>query len=154
MTERVIFVCTGNTCRSPMAEALLKAQLKDSLPGIEVISRGLNVFPGSSLSPETKEVLSDAGLLQYLGHNGVFRPTQLYDDDITDNTLILAMTGSHLSSIMRMFRHANVLTVKGYAGSYGDVPDPFGGTREVYDRCFLELSGLIRSIAGRLSHNI
>lgn len=135
----VLFVCTGNTCRSPMAEALLKARNNE---GIVVRSAGIFASNGQDASKYAKEVLKENNIEHH------HQSKQLSVDDIQWATHILTMTESHAAIIRDLYpEYKNkVSTLKGYVNSRGnnmDVLDPFGGQKEDYRHTFNELAELI-----------
>lgn len=136
--QKVIFVCTGNTCRSPMAEVLFKNLLSDS--SIQVLSRGLVVLFPEPSNPKAETVLKSHGLILE-NHTA----TQLIAEDIDDNTLVLAMTQAQKNNIIEDFGHPeNVFTLKDFAGEEGDVTDPYGGDLIDYESCFSQLARLVK----------
>lgn len=145
--ERVLFVCTGNTCRSPMAEALLKARAEGK---IEVKSAGLFAFPGSEASEGTKTVLKEKGI--ELEHK-----SQTLGQGLLDwATLILTMTQSHKDSILSHYPHAEakVFTIKEYTENdevNSDVIDPFGSSVEQYRETAKELERLVEKLIKKVS---
>lgn len=141
----IYFVCTGNTCRSPMAEAILRAK---QLEGINVRSAGVYAMDGGSISINAETLI--------LQHQLPYTPTsrQLNKQDIVWADLILTMTASHKHSLCEAFPEAEgkTFTLKEYVSPHGsmDVSDPFGGDLSVYEQTFLELQQLLSQLEKKL----
>ena len=125
---KIIFVCTGNTCRSPLAESYAK-----SLYNSKVFeSRGIMVV-SSDISEHSKNIIDKNGLPR------PSTPEQLRKEDI-DGNLLLTMTEPHKMYIEQSFPGVNVYTLSEYTtGESKDVSDPFGGTGEDYAAMFKEI---------------
>lgn len=142
--ERIIFVCTGNTCRSPMAETIFRSMARDS--DIEVMSRGIVVLFSEPSNPKADTVLKS--------HNLGLRDHKskgLKNSDIIKDTLILTMTERQKSNIIGNYDNAeDVFTIKEYVGESGDVEDPYGGTLIEYEESYGQLSLLIKKLVYKL----
>lgn len=140
---RVLLLCTGNTCRSPMAEALLRGLA----PDLEVRSAGVSALPDVEASPHARSVLADRGL-DLEEH----RARRLGDPELEWADVILAMTEAHRSAVLR--RHprfaGKVFTLRSYGGGVGDIADPYGGTREEYEQTARELEEALLDALARL----
>jgi protein arginine phosphatase len=136
--KRILFVCTGNTCRSPMAEAILKSKKID---GLEVRSAGIYAATGSEASAHAKKVLDQ----NQIEHNHLSNMLTLESVHWAD--LILTMTGSHKNAILQQYPEiaGKVFTLKEFTGEEYDmdVVDPFGGSVAIYQETYEELNKLI-----------
>ncbi|MEM1208033.1 MAG: low molecular weight protein arginine phosphatase [Planctomycetota bacterium] len=125
-------VCSGNTCRSPMAEAFMRQMLDEAggvhapgLEGVEVTSAG--VFAGAG-QPATEEasVAAAAYGAELNGH----RSTPLTREAVAEADLIYTMTDAHRNAVLAMAPEAKGKTQR--LDPRSDIADPFGGTQDVY----------------------
>jgi protein-tyrosine phosphatase len=134
----IVFVCTGNTCRSPIAEALCKKELAqrlgcpiEELPhrGYLVLSAGMAAAPGDMATPEAVEAARELGA-DLTGH--LSRP--LDPALVAQADYLLTMTRGHLALLAARHPEAGcrprLLSPEG-----DDVPDPIGGEQAVYQDC-------------------
>lgn len=125
----ILFVCTGNTCRSPMAEGYLRSK---KLDGITVISRGL-ASDGSPVSLNSKTAMAEVGI-DISGHIS----RQITDRDIKNADKIICLSPSHRAVLLSVGVPENKLFVLG-----NGISDPFGGDITVYRRCRDEIFAAI-----------
>lgn len=137
----IIYVCTGNTCRSPMAEGISRMLYGDS--GNIFKSRGLRVFVPSQASPNSISEMHERGI-DITGHVSA----QLTLDDIKNADLILAMTTEHKNAIIKACpeAHKKVFTLGEYSKAADEIPDPFGGDLEQYRICADTIEKCVRNI--------
>ncbi|MDK3257125.1 hypothetical protein [Blastococcus capsensis] len=93
-TARLLFVCTGNVCRSAAAERLLSAWTADSNERVEVRSAGTQARPGRPMHPRTERALARHGV-----EAGGFTSRRLSDADVDWADLVLTMTGEHRDEV-------------------------------------------------------
>ena len=145
---KVLFVCTGNTCRSPMAEALLKHKSH-----FEVKSAGVFAASGSPASPQSVEVLKEHNI--ECNHESA----PLNQELVEWADLILTMTHSHKELVVQTYPDASnkVYTLKEYVYSTDqdqneslDIQDPFGGSIERYKEAMKEIEDAIDQLIEKL----
>ncbi|MBC7959368.1 MAG: low molecular weight protein arginine phosphatase [Vallitaleaceae bacterium] len=149
--KKIIFVCTGNTCRSPMAEKLGQMMAQEKKLKVLILSRGLSVSIEESAHERAIFAMKTYGL-DLLTH----RSTQFKNSDCSGKPLILAMTFQHKKALQKRYpeMNDNIFTLKEYAGESGDVSDPFGRSQAVYDQCAQEMSALLVKIFDKLQEEL
>lgn len=141
--NRLIFVCTGNTCRSPMAASIFNKRRPAQAEEFEVDSRGLVVLFPEPYNPKMINVLKENGV-NILGSQA----RQLEEEDFGEDTLVLAMTGDQKQRILSDFENAqNVYTIGEFVGEDEDIPDPYGKTADEYAQCFINMSYFINRVS-------
>lgn len=147
---KILFVCTGNTCRSSMAEAIARQLLEDrsgEIKDIEFGSAGVAAYPGDRASQGALAAMAERNIA--LDRH---RASRLTPAEVDGATLILTMTLMHREYARSQFPAAagKIFTLAEYAGEHGDVPDPIGQPIDSYRQCALRLEYLISRVLDRL----
>jgi len=140
----LVFVCTGNTCRSPMAEALMRRRVAEALKcsqtdleehGVMIVSAGISAHAGGQASPESAQVVKERGL-DLSGHES----QPLGERLVRFADLVLTLTRGHREAIVARWPDS-AARVRLLCRDGADVADPIGGPIELYRRCADQIDG-------------
>jgi protein-tyrosine phosphatase len=138
----VLFVCSGNTCRSPMAQLLLRQKIEDAKLGalLRALSAGLCAREGDAMPAAAQAAMGKRGI----GAGGFC--ARMVDAGLVEEAdIIFTMTAAQLRALAASFPAARgkAFALGDFCGGGGEVPDPFGGGEKEYEACASQLEGLI-----------
>lgn len=141
----ILLVCTGNTCRSSMAEGIFNQILNENDDDdVHVTSAGISVYVSTPASEEAINVTKDMGV-DISDHMSA----QISEEMVQEADLVLVMTTGHKNILIDIFPEYSdkIFTLPEYAcGSEDDIADPFGMDYEAYRQCATEIKGAIEKV--------
>lgn len=141
--KRILFVCTGNTCRSPMAELMFNRLAREK--GINAVaqSAGLCTIEGLLINDNSEAALKEIGI-----ESDFFRSADIYDMDLSDFDLICGMTKEHTTELKTLDIDSEKICMLNEKN--GGIADPYGSSLEVYKSCRDEIYNSLQEIIERL----
>ena len=141
--KKIIFVSTNNTCRSFIAESVLRKYLKDAhRRDNQVESKGLVVLLPEKVHTKAADLVRKSGI-EIID----FKASQLTQEDVETSDLILTMNDKQKEKVLEDYHgYKEVATINEYANDEGAVIDPYGMDDEDYEHCFVQITQLIHKI--------
>jgi len=140
----ILFVCTGNTCRSPMAACMMKQLCQEAgLTDIHILSAGVDAWDGQPASHGAQHAMESRGL-SLAEHRSQTVTQQLLDE--TD--LVFCVSPRHGEALQYRFAHVSAMTCFSPA-----IADPFGGSDAVYEACAIAMETQLNVFVRQLKAN-
>ena len=139
MIRRILVVCVGNICRSPMAEALLRRELRGQ-DGFSVESAGLGALVGHPASEHSVALMDELGL-DISGH----RARQNHPDMVAESDLVLVMEAGHRRAIDDADPRARGKVHRLGEWQDVDIDDPYRKEREAYEDALRDIQAGVAS---------
>ena len=148
--KKIMFICTGNICRSAMADALMKKMAKDKNKEIDVYSCGIFAQDGDMPTYNAIEAMKEYNV-ELKNH----KATNIRNSKIEDMDIILCATVSHKNNVISMYPELTnkIYTIKEYAGfdkNDLDIPDPWGYDIETYRFCASTINKCLEKIIDKI----
>ncbi len=148
----LLFVCTANVCRSPMAEALFNALAEDARLPYEAASAGVAALVGEPIAPEAGAVLAEMGV-----HTNGHRARQADGTVLREADLVLGMTPRHVRALRSVpdGSPGRIHTLLGYVGDdpRQGIPDPYGLSITIYRASAQQLLRYVSLLVERLAED-
>lgn len=142
----IYLICTGNTCRSPMAEAIFRSK---NLENATIRSAGIHAADGFPIAPNALALIEEAGM----PYTATSKPVRQEDVEWAD--YIFTMTENHKQALLYSYpeAHTKIFTLKEFIDSSSnlDILDPFGGNLAIYRQTFEELTDVIDEVGRKLT---
>jgi ribosomal-protein-alanine N-acetyltransferase len=140
--KKIMFICSGNTCRSPLAEGLFKKYLQENkITDIAVGSAGVGAFPGDSVSINSILVAANRGV-----DISEHRARNINPEHLLTTDMFFCMSDSHKQVLSRHCDEEKIIVL--------NVPDPYGRPIEVYEECAKQLEGQFPQILEKIQKTI
>ena len=143
---KIIFVCTGNTCRSPMAEYIMRDYCKKKNLNIEIESRGLACSNGKVISDNSFSALKELGIDASAHRSQSFTLRDLFEAD-----LIITMTQGHKDALLYHFKAGDKVKTFDEMSGVGNVVDPYGLGLKEYVQCRNQIEKGVLEIVEKLT---
>lgn len=140
--NEIVFVCTGNTCRSPMAEALFRARGGPARTGLTPASAGLFAHEGLPASDYAVQAVGELGGV-LSGH----KARQLTPEIVAQARYLVCMTAAHYDRLLALYPQAEK---KVFTLAACDMPDPFGGSLAVYRQSAADIDKAVEALIENL----
>src|SRR5919112_145851 len=149
-TRHILFVCTANVCRSPMAEAIFNALAEERGLAWRAESAGVAALVGEDITPNARAALDEVGI-----YANDHRARQVGEEMLEEADLVLAMGPRHVATLRRRFGELSerVYALPQYAlGAPPEegIPDPYGQTMTAFRASVRQLLEYIEALVGRL----
>jgi len=154
MAFRILFVCSGNTCRSPLAEAVARRVIEEEgIENVEVSSAGTFALEGGCASSGSLEVARENGL-----DLESFTTRRLTSEILDATDLVLVMEPGHRSGVLGLSPLSDTKTkllgeLAGQRGPDAVVADPFGGSLDSYRRTYRKIDQFVREALPNLTRS-
>ncbi len=140
--KKIMFICSGNTCRSPLAEGMFKKYLIDNkITDVQVSSAGVGVFPGDDVS-----INSVLTAIKYGVDISSHRARNINPEHIATTDLFFCMTDSHKGILSRYCDESKIVVL--------NVPDPYGRPLEVYEECAKQIESKFPQILEKIKNTV